>query len=213
MKKLIVLFVCLTLIGSTSAQLFRVGFRGGMGSSSIKMDDLNISSSSIGSSIDSLLIKAGDAKVGLHFGVITRIKILSLYVQPELLLTSANCELKVSDLLDGTESIKDQKFTKLDIPIMIGWKLGPARIQAGPVANIIINSDKALDSYDLEEEYKGATWGYQVGAGLDLWKLTFDVKYEGNFSKLGDSVKLGSESFNTDMRNKQVIFSVGFWLK
>ena len=39
---------------------------------------------------------------------------------------------------------------------------------------------------DYEEKFNGATWGYQVGVGLDIFKkITIDVKYEGNLSKLG----------------------------
>ena len=96
---------------------------------------------------------------------------------------------------------------------MVGYKFGPARIQAGPVASIIIDSKSALSDYDnYNEEFNGATWGYQVGVGLDiLKKVTLDVKYEGNLSKLGDGVTVLGQERSFDSRNSQFVFNVGIF--
>ena len=63
----------------------------------------------------------------------------------------------------------------------------------------MLSSDPALDMVDdieAEEEFNGATWGYQVGIGFDiLKKVTIDVKYEGNLSSLGDGVKIGKKNY------------------
>ena len=64
---------------------------------------------------------------------------------------------------------------------------------------------------DYKEEYNGATWGYQVGAGLDiLKKLTIDLKYEGSFSKLGSGIQLGDQDFDFDSRNSKIILTLGW---
>ncbi len=64
-----------------------------------------------------------------------RITILNLYVQPELLFTSTGGDVEVSALLDDGNTftqIREQKYRQIDFPIMVGYKFGPARIQAGP---------------------------------------------------------------------------------
>ena len=98
---------------------------------------------------------------------------------------------------------------------MLGYKAGPLRLQAGPVGTIMLSSDPALDMFetiDVEEEFNGATWGYQVGIGFDLFKkLTLDIKYEGNLSKLADGVNIGDQDFSFDSRNNQLVASIGFF--
>ena len=65
---------------------------------------------------------------------------------------------------------------------------------------------------DYKEEFNGATWGYQIGVGLDiLKKVTIDLKYEGNLSKLADGVKIGDQTMNFDSRNSQFVATLGFF--
>jgi hypothetical protein len=165
-----------------------------------------------------LVVKGTNAKVGFQGGIFTRITIVKLYIQPELLFTSTSGEVEVTaigGLQDGITEVKEQKFRQIDFPIMIGYKAGPLRLQAGPVGTIILSSDPALDMFenvDVEEEFNGATWGYQVGIGFDLFKkVTIDIKYEGSLSKLADGVSIGDKSYNFDSRNNQFVASVGFF--
>jgi hypothetical protein len=104
-----------------------------------------------------------------------------------------------------------QKFYKLDLPVIVGVKVGPLKLQAGPVGTMVIKSKSdLLDKYNLQETFRGATFGYQAGLGLELSSLLVDVKYEGNLSKLGDGVEIAGQNFNFDQRMHQWIFSVGF---
>ena len=49
---------------------------------------------------------------------------------------------------------------------MIGFNIGPVRLQLGPVASILISDDAYLLDFDgFKEEYKSATFGYQAGHG------------------------------------------------
>jgi hypothetical protein len=100
----------------------------------------------------------------------------------------------------------------LEIPILVGFKLGPLRINAGPSAAIQIGSPKALIADpNFDKMYKGATFGYQAGVGLDIFKtLALDVRYGGSLSgKFGDAVTVGSQSFKLDSRQPSLILSVG----
>lgn len=212
MKRIIfLLLMAMPLLGMSQ---IKFGFKGGVTSSSIKVDETIQAANN--EDFDELKVKGKNAKVGFQAGVFSRITILKLYVQPELLFTSTSGEVEVAEFLSSDQKlsvIREQEFKKLDIPIMIGYKLGPARLQAGPVASIIIDSKSALRDYDnYGEEFNGATWGYQVGVGLDiLKKVTLDVKYEGNLSKLGDGVKVFGQERSFDSRNSQFVFNIGIF--
>ncbi len=215
MKRIILVALLLVSFGAITNAQIKFGIKAGVTSTSIKADDVIAVEDQ--STFDELVLKSQNAKIGFQGGVFARISLLKLYIQPELLFTSSSSEVEVTSLNNGTEvesAISEQKYRQIDFPIMIGYKFGPARIQAGPVGTIMLSSDPSLNGFmnmDYEEEYNGATWGYQVGAGLDiLKKLTIDLKYEGSFSNLGDGIQLGDQTFNTDSRNSKIILTLGW---
>ncbi len=216
MKRLFFIALLIIPFGIVSNAQIKFGAKVGMTSTSIKVNE--IISIDDQADFDELVVKGENAKVGIQAGIFTRITIAKLYVQPELLFTSTGGEVEVTSLLGGSEvesEIREQKFRQIDFPIMLGYKFGPARIQAGPVGTIILSSDPSLDGFmnmEYKEEFNGATWGYQVGVGLDIFKkITIDVKYEGNLSKLADGVTVGGETRSFDSRNSQLVASLGFF--
>ena len=214
MKRLILITLLIIPFSIVSNAQIKFGVKAGITSTSIKVDEVIAIDDA--SDIDELAIKGMNSKIGFQGGIFSRITIAKLYVQPELLFTSTSGEVEVTEFLESGEQIpiiKEQKFKQIDIPIMLGYKFGPARIQAGPIASIVIDSKSALVDYDnYEEEFNGATWGYQVGVGLDIGKkLTIDVKYEGNLSKLASGVKIGNETLDFDSRNSQFVATLGIF--
>src|SRR6056297_3034732 len=218
MKKLVLIaFLALPffMVSQSQAQI-KFGIKAGLTSTSIKADEVYTDIND--ANIQELKVKGQNANVGFQGGIFSRITIVNFYVQPELLFTSTSGEVEVTTLFadNQTESvIKDQKFRQIDIPIMLGYKFGPVRLQASPVGTIMLDSDPALsmvETLEVKEEFNGATWGYQVGVGLDiLKKVTIDVKYEGNLSKLGDGVKIAGQNRDFDSRNSQFIATVGIF--
>jgi hypothetical protein len=77
----------------------------------------------------------------------------------------------------------------------------------------MLDQQSALEAAgNYKEEFNGATWGYQVGVGLDLLNtLTLDAKYEGSLSKLGDQVTIGDKPFDIDNRPNQFVVTVGLF--
>jgi hypothetical protein len=95
---------------------------------------------------------------------------------------------------------------------MLGFKLGPLRLNAGPTGSLLINSPKDLISDpDFKNNYSRMTIGYQAGLGFDLLNfLTFDIKYEGSLKKYQNQIQnLTGTKFNLDDRPNALIFSVG----
>jgi len=216
MKRLIIILVFILPLGFASNAQIKFGIKGGLTSTSIKTDDvIQINGET---DFDELAVKGKNSKVGFQGGIFSRITIAKIYIQPELLFTSTSGEVEVTSLSSGTEvvsEIREQKFRQIDFPIMLGYKAGPLRLQAGPVGTIMLSTDPSLSGFmdmDYEEEFNGATWGYQVGIGFDIAKkVTIDIKYEGNLSKLADGVKIGDETLDFDSRNSQFVASLGFF--
>jgi len=214
MKKLILILLLIVPMGIIAQAQLKFGVKAGITSTSIKVDEvIEITDQA---NFDQLVVEGKNANVGFQGGIFARITILKLYVQPELLFTSTSGDVQVTSLLNDVQVesvIREQKFRQIDFPIMVGYKFGPARVQLGPVGTIMLSTDPSLDGFmnmDYKEEFNGATWGYQVGVGLDIFKkITIDVKYEGNLSKLGDGVKIGGETRNFDSRNSQLVATLG----
>ncbi len=225
MKRIILLASVLVIFQFTSeAQLLRFGVKGGVSSSKFSVDNTTLEDIQTTQGVRDILIEQGESKLGLHFGVFGRVQITGLFIQPELLFTQTRGEFVINEIdpsnnEETIESFTEQKFNKLDIPVMVGWKFGPARVGLGPVASIMLSEkdglmDKINDMSDetVETGLNKAVFGYQVGVGLDILKFaTIDFKYEGNLSKLGESINIGDQSFAFDQRNPQLIVSLGIF--
>lgn len=196
MKKLIIAsLLMLTVIGA-NAQKINFGPRVALISTTLDLKDPIAG------------ITEGDAQIGYQFGVFLRAKLLGLYIQPELLFTNSESILDVV----GSGEAKFE-FNKIDVPVMVGYKLGPLRLQVGPSFSFLTSAEGTdpLSGLveDIKDDYNSATIGYQAGIGVDILKFVIDVKYEGSLSKFADSIP---GSFETDQRQNQIVVALGFKL-
>ena len=209
MKKLLAL-VLIVLISFPAFSQIKFGLKAGASTSSMSMSTLKtITSGSTTYTVDALTT----AKYGFHGGAFMRLTILGLYIQPELLFATRSNEYTVKNITAATPSVVvKQSFNKLDIPVMVGFKLGPLRLNAGPAASLLLNTPKELiDSPDFKNMYSKMTIGYQAGIGLDLLKtLTFDIRYEGSLKKYQNQIEnLAGTKVNLDDRANAFLLSVG----
>lgn len=194
---------------SANAQLFQYGLKAGVNFSSISMDD--VTGITDGASTYDLI--TGESATGYQVGLMTRVNVAMFFVQPELYFnaTGGTVEQVVEN---GTNELLEVKFNRFDIPLLVGVKLGPARINAGPVGSAVISSVNELKeiSPDLETLTGGLTWGFQAGIGVDLFKmLAIDLRYEGSLSKYGESFEVAGSPYNLDARPTQYIVALGLW--
>jgi len=204
MKKIFVVILVALMAAPAFSQL-KFGIKAGGQSTSFP--DYTLGSGA--ATIDAL----ADATWGFHAGLFTRITILGIYIQPELLFATNTFEYNVKEVATDPGVIVSQKFNRLQIPVLLGFKLGPLRLNAGPAAAIQLGSPKDLiNDPNFEEMYKGATWGYQAGVGLDLLKkFTLDARYAGSLGeKFGDAVTISGQSFKLDYAQPSFILSFGF---
>ncbi len=203
MKNVLILAVCLLISTAASAQFFTLGPKVGFSSSRFSVEEAQ-------------LVRAGNATIGFHAGAFTRLSVLGIYLQPEVLFTQAGGQIEIRDRVDDNfNQVQNLTYNKLNVPVMLGFRVGEVlRINAGPSFSLILGQDARTEgtTAEVRNNYESSTVGYQVGGGLDIGRLVLDVRYEGNLSKLGDSVQLGGRRFDTDYRNNQFSVGIGFKL-
>ena len=208
MKKLYaILFVVLISIPAFSQIKF--GLKAGVSTTNLSMETLKTITSG---TTEYTVAALEEAKYGFHGGAFLRLTLMGIYLQPELLFTTRTNEYTVTNVQTSAASIVKQNFNKLDIPVMLGFKLGPLRLNGGPAASLLINSPKELISDpDFKSIYSKMTIGYQAGIGVDILKfLTFDIRYEGSLKKYQNQIEnaLGT-TFNLDDRPNAFLLSLG----
>jgi opacity protein-like surface antigen len=203
MKKFIVIVLALVLAAPLFSQV-KFGLKAGA-STDFTFTSLNLSQANV----DVILQNAKTAEWGFQGGAFLRVSFAGFYLQPEFLLATATNSMTYEGVIDGqpVDELLEQKFTKLNIPVLLGFKLGPLRVNAGPAASILLSEPS--DMADIAT-YKTAAFGYQAGVGLDIFKkLTLDLRYEGNLNQFGDGITIGGEEFEFDDRTGAILIHVG----
>jgi hypothetical protein len=208
MKKLLV-FALIALIAVPAFSQIKFGLKGGVSTTSLSMPTVkSVTSGSSTYNVNAIT----DAKYGFHGGAFLRLTLLGIYLQPELLFSTRTNEYTITNVQSAAQYISKQTFNKIDIPVLLGFKLGPVRLNAGPAASFLINSPKDLiDSPDFKSLYNSMTIGYQAGIGIDiLKKLTFDLRYEGSLKKYQNQIEnLTGTKVNLDDRPNAFLLSFG----
>ena len=211
MKKLMILFLCITMAQAAVQAQVKYGLKVGVSTPDIKPAD--VAALRFKSGTDSFSLKVNDANYGFHVGGWVRLKLGSVFLQPEVLFNSAKVEYSLKKV-SGTalvDTLRSERFNNLDIPILVGFKLGSFRVNGGPVAHIHLNGSSDLSSMaDYKANFQTATWGYQAGIGLDFGKLGIDLRYEGNFNKFGDHITFGGNSYEFSKASSRMTLAAAF---
>jgi len=207
MKKLILILVAsLFIFTASDAQIFKYGIKAGIGFSSLKIEDLT----GIDDGADVYDLVTGESVMGYHVGIQTRIKLAMIVIQPELYFNAGGGTVE-QIVENGATEVLNVNFSRIDLPLLVGVKLGPARINVGPVGSYILKEESDLT--ELQPDYtiftSAMTWGFQAGLGVDISKFSIDARYEGSLSALGETLSIGGSDFTLDARPSQWIISLG----
>ncbi|HYK77524.1 MAG TPA: porin family protein [Daejeonella sp.] len=190
MKKLILsLAILFSCSWAALAQMpsFHLGIKGGVNASHLKTKEP---------------IMDGSSTMGYQIGAWARLGGASFYVQPELYLGSkGGASPLIISSYDALKLVGKAKFTTLDLPVLLGTKIGPGkfnvRFMAGPVISFVLDEKvKSPDLYDANPfslmlasfsfplDYKKQTWGLQAGTGVDMGSLSVDLRYEAGLTNV-----------------------------
>ncbi|NJK87265.1 MAG: PorT family protein [Bacteroidales bacterium] len=206
MKRFILILSIALVVTTSSFAQFHLGLRAGVNTSYYKFYENTINN-------DFIVTIPKDNPMGFHVGVISQLEISDFFIQPEILFSSNHNNYDIRRIGEQNEESGTHKFNNLNIPIIIGYKVKAFKLEAGPVGSVLLSSKAdLLEEKGLEQNLNNLTFGFQAGIGLDLGKIALDLKYEGNLSKLGESITLNGQEFKFDQRANQLIFSIGIFI-
>ncbi len=173
MKKIILtLIICSVFTGFASAQVlpsFQFGIKGGINYSTFPQTGIFNNSN----------------QAGYVGGLWARFGALGFNFQPEVYLTSKNV-----DINSGTAMANRAKFTSIDVPMLFGGKIGAfgfgGRFYTGPLVSFAVNKDQSAGTAlnnAATLNYKDQNFAWQFGAGVDIQKISLDLRYEAGITK------------------------------
>ena len=175
MKKLLLTLTIITTFASfASAQLlpsFQFGVKGGFNLSSLQP--------TAGSTF------SANNQAGYLGGIWARFGALGFNFQPEMYLTSKDVNVTTNS---GETTAK---FTSVDVPLLFGGKIGAfgigGRFYTGPLISFALDKSQSFSgavgkAFSLD--YQGQNFAWQFGAGLDIKKISIDLRYEAGITKL-----------------------------
>lgn len=196
----------MTVVLSTFAQLpftFDLGVKAGINSSKITTDNFSVSNYTYSDF-------KSDAKSGYNLGAFARIGGKKIYLQPELLYCVKN-----SESTSGTTT-QTVKLKTIQIPVLLGFKLidlklASIRAFTGPAMSFVMSGSSVesnLPNID-PKNFKNNIWDWQLGAGVDVGPLTFDVRYGWGLTKVSDG-NSNVNSIGFVNKGNTLTFSLGF---
>ncbi|MDF3077818.1 MAG: hypothetical protein K0S09_1707 [Sphingobacteriaceae bacterium] len=188
MKKITLIALLLTLgVTAAFAQSFNLGIKGGLNLAKLQSN-----------------LTSEENRLGFQVGAWARIGAVGFYVQPELYLGSKGSNFTSIVQQNGTEVSQEEKvsFTTLDLPVLVGTKIGVSnlnvRFMGGPVVSFILDKENptsgAYQSITDFHNYKNNALGLQAGAGIDISKLSIDLRYEAGLTNVSKSDKYEQKS-------------------
>jgi hypothetical protein len=222
--------LCIFALTSVQAQKkgFAFGIKGGVNLSRLTMGDVfttryddagNPYLGYDGKEVRDNLKQSFNTRTGAVGGIYARFG-RTLFIQPEVLVSTKGGSFQIiqTDQDQPVNKTINIKYSNIDVPLLIGLKGGPIRILAGPVTSFRIGDNQRLrDAFkyytsDLNNSLSQATFGYQLGAGLDLGNFSLDVRKEGSFTNVASFESSGA-SASGDVKQKISSWQVTLGLK
>nr|WP_294898675.1 porin family protein [uncultured Pedobacter sp.] len=192
MKKIFAI-TCFVLLSSAGAfAQFNLGLKAGLNYTTIKAQNNEFDQNGI---------------LGYQAGVWARLG-KTIYLQPEIYMGTKGSKIEFNS--GGSNVSVKQKFTTLDVPVLLGTKFGTdkmnLRIMAGPSFQFNLDDNSSAFSQATNPDfykYRDYVTNAQIGAGVDLGSLSLDLRYE---TSLQDINK------NNGQRQSLLHLSVGYKL-
>ncbi len=197
MKKLILTAIVGLAANFATAQNINFGIKGGA--------VFNTDKGKVWQDAGNIFKKDGKASAGFQAGALARVSLAGIYIQPELLYTQFKNEYDV----DGQKLNVTKK--RMDIPVNVGKKfLGIGHIQAGPVFSYYFDDKLSVKDFTTAKQ-DDFNVGMQIGAGVEVSKLLFDLRYEFGLGKVGSDILNGSNGqYRTENRPQMLNLSVAY---
>ncbi|MCX2575547.1 porin family protein [Pedobacter sandarakinus] len=130
---------------------------------------------------------SSENRTGFYGGLWARVGAAGIHFQPELYLSGKKTNL----VSEATGQVNKVSFTSLDVPLLVGTKIGAAgiglRLNTGPMFSLILDENQSFSQAAgnvFQANFKNQAFAWQFGAGVDLKKLSVEARYELGLSKI-----------------------------
>jgi hypothetical protein len=190
MRKIVLVFILITVSKIVSAQTSGIGFKVGV----------NFANMSLKSNYDI----DTKSKTGLHIGLFYNFVLSEkLTLRPELLYSVQGCKYDQSNI---DASVNANYFT---VPVVVKYKFTDMiSLHGGPQFGFLtkIELEVSGDKQDMKDDFQGADVGAMVGLEIDLSVVGFGARY---YRGLMD-IQVG-DAYD-DVRNTNIQFYVTYTL-
>lgn len=204
--KRILLLVALVGLWSTThntkalAQPLRFGVRAGLNTGIYSFDDVKLPTGTIKS--------VADRSNGYQVGALMRISLpLFIYVQTEMDLVVRDYDFAIQSAGSSPTSYKSVRTTRLDVPLLVGFKVLGARFFCGPVWRIYSHQHNRQGSSHepLEVVFDDNSLSAAIGAAIDFNRLFVEIRYQGYLKQTHSRVKLAGTKGELDVDHDQLL--------
>lgn len=195
------IFIVLTVLFAlnANAQTFQLGIKAGLTNTQIVGADFK--NFEVPSSFNGFVV-----------GAFSRIGIAGFYVQPEL--SFRNLNFTVNSNGTTSPSSAATKLNYIDVPVLFGKKvLGIINVCAGPNFQFLVNQDLSANNASnlATGNYNDFVVGAQIGVGFDVWKLSFDARYDFSINSIGNAANaVNTQNVDFSSRASMLQFTVGY---
>jgi hypothetical protein len=193
MKRITLLLTSLLLVvWAADAQLLGLGARVGIGTGSYDFDSVGIEGGS--------LEPAGDRVSGYQAGLFMRLSLPTLlYIQPEV-------QFAARDYIFGIKypgkpkEFKDIRTLRLDVPVILGLKLGNVRLFGGPVWRIASKQyNKGGGPTPLNIRFDESKVAAMGGVGVEFDGVLLEIRYTSYLEQTSSEVRVAHETKRVDV--------------
>lgn len=163
-------------------------------------------------------LSVADVASGFHLGFFVQGRLGDKWVlQPGLLVHSTRTDYLLEELLQAETiaSVRSERFSAVELPMMVAYRWGALRLQAGPVGRARFAQSSELQGvagYTADLDADDLTIGYQAGIGLDVWRILLDVKYDGTFASTDAVINIGGDAIAFSERSSRTYLTLGYAL-
>jgi hypothetical protein len=139
---------------------------------------------------------------GYFGGAMARFDVGRFYIQNEILYSEKSSKIEKTSLMGA----RNVKWKSIEVPLVIGYKVVSfdalnVRVFGGGVYSYVID-ENVTSLNQLKNsfgKFNKSNIGYQVGAGVEMWKFTLDFTYQGGLNNISKDFNSKANSFNVSV--------------
>lgn len=204
MKKKLFVATLMSLIAYSSFAIgpkIDFGVKGGINTTNFDLNKIRF---------DNAYWLINESRTGFHAGVFMRVNLIGFHIQPEFNYNWNSYKMNILPQTAGDKSVTRVHVQTLEVPVLLGMRLLFLRLNAGPVFNVMTDTSTGSGS-KADVRIQKPSVSYAAGLGVDMWDLSLDIRYNGQFVRATQNLVIGDQGpFNFRNNFRGWTLSLGY---